>query len=891
VQAALTGMTSATDLTAAAGSGATATVPTTPTTQVLGQTTYTVSTYLGTCRVRPTSTGACDASGTSVAYLRAVVAVTWPGAHCPAPSCSYVTSTVLSPNDDPVFALNEAPPPAPVVTNPGTQTSTVGGPVALQLAVNEGTGVPTMTWSITSGTLPAGLVLGTDGSVTGTPTGPVGQTSVTVRVKDAFLRSADATFTWKVVAAPTVTAPAPQSTTAGSLVNLAPPASTCPNSPCRFSMTGAPAGLSIAASTGAISGRPTTPGTSSDVTLTITDAAGVAGRATFPWVVTYAPLTPTDPGLQKSTVGTPLTGLQLAATGGSGSYTWSAVGGLPAGLTLSTGGVVTGTPTGTGSSQVTVRVSDSAAGMAKDLTFTWTVVAQSTIAAQTPLTTTVGASRSSGVAYTCPYATCTVTVAGGVPGAGLSSSASTTGTNTATSLTVTGTSGTVYLAGTVQAAAVPSGTSADHAPVVTVTDGAGARVSSTGSWRVYAAATIASPGSLTATEGNAKSVPLPYTCPYVSCTIALTGGVPGVGLSTSSSTTGNNAAASLTVSAASGTVHLAGTVQDTAVTSGASAAYSPKVTITDGGGTATSATGSWTVHTPPTLGSLSNRAVTVSGGQNVPLAYSCSNALCTVSVTNAVPGVGLSTTSGGGSGNATTWVTVGSGSGTVYLNGAVEASAVPSGTSKSYATTVTITDFGGVAASTSATWTAYPAPSITNPGSQAVQPNQAFALQLAASCPNGGCTYTAASRATGSSTWTSTAISSTGNLSFASIPAGTYQYRVTVADSDSMSVSTTFAVTSQTFSLAVPNQTTVKPTDTGTRTVTLNVAPLVTPTADGYAYSLSGQPGWLAIDPSTGVLTATLTNQSTSDASITVTVKSTASPTSTVSATFGWGLS
>ena len=48
---------------------------------------------------------------------------------------------------------------------------------------------------------------------------------------------------------------------------------------------------------------------------------------------------------------------QLVATGGDGSYSWSLAGGaLPAGLTLAADGLITGTPTETGTSQFTVRV-------------------------------------------------------------------------------------------------------------------------------------------------------------------------------------------------------------------------------------------------------------------------------------------------------------------------------------------------------------------------------------------------------------------------------------------------------------------------------------------------------------------------------------------------------
>jgi hypothetical protein len=56
----------------------------------------------------------------------------------------------------------------------------------------------------------------------------------------------------------------------------------------------------------------------------------------------------------------------LAATGGTAPYTWSVVSGsLPAALSLSTGGVVSGTPTASGAYAFTARASDHAAGYAE----------------------------------------------------------------------------------------------------------------------------------------------------------------------------------------------------------------------------------------------------------------------------------------------------------------------------------------------------------------------------------------------------------------------------------------------------------------------------------------------------------------------------------------------
>ena len=53
-------------------------------------------------------------------------------------------------------------------------------------------------------------------------------------------------------------------------------------------------------------------------------------------------------------------GQPLTATGGTTPYTWSLTGSLPAGLSLSSGGVASGTPTTAGSTNFTVQVTDAA---------------------------------------------------------------------------------------------------------------------------------------------------------------------------------------------------------------------------------------------------------------------------------------------------------------------------------------------------------------------------------------------------------------------------------------------------------------------------------------------------------------------------------------------------
>jgi hypothetical protein len=84
-------------------------------------------------------------------------------------------------------------------------------------------------------------------------------------------------------------------------------------------------------------------------------------------------VTVTNPGSQTGTVGTPIGAVQIhAADSASGqSLTYSAAG-LPAGLSISSTGLISGTPTTAGTSNVTVTATDST-GASGSAAFTWTV--------------------------------------------------------------------------------------------------------------------------------------------------------------------------------------------------------------------------------------------------------------------------------------------------------------------------------------------------------------------------------------------------------------------------------------------------------------------------------------------------------------------------------------
>jgi predicted extracellular nuclease len=89
------------------------------------------------------------------------------------------------------------------------------------------------------------------------------------------------------------------------------------------------------------------------------------------------PVTVSNPGTQNATTGAAIPPLTLAAAGGTTPYTWIAAG-LPDGLAISAGGVISGTPTTAGTSSVTVTATD-AAGASGSATFSYQVADSATV--------------------------------------------------------------------------------------------------------------------------------------------------------------------------------------------------------------------------------------------------------------------------------------------------------------------------------------------------------------------------------------------------------------------------------------------------------------------------------------------------------------------------------
>jgi len=203
--------------------------------------------------------------------------------------------------------------------------------------------------------LPTGIALSSSGTISGTPT-VSGTFSYTVTITD--LAGNKGTFNCSVTVNPPPTASC-VAITAVQGVPITPVTMTGAGGmggPYTFSATGLPTGLNMA-SNGTISGTPTVSGTF-NYTVTITDAAGNTG--TFNCSVSVsAPPSATCVAIT-AFQGVAIAPVTLTGAGGAGGpYTFTATG-LSAGLTMSSNGTISGTPTVSGTFNYTVTIRDKA---------------------------------------------------------------------------------------------------------------------------------------------------------------------------------------------------------------------------------------------------------------------------------------------------------------------------------------------------------------------------------------------------------------------------------------------------------------------------------------------------------------------------------------------------
>jgi hypothetical protein len=236
------------------------------------------------------------------------------------------------------------------------KVTATNAPYSFQLTTDGGSA--SQSWSVVSGALPPGVTLGSNGVISGTPTA-TGDYTFKIQVTDGGRTDAE-TYTLSVVD-PLKLSPSPPTTGEVGIAFTYAPATTGGRPGYTFSTDGAmPAGLAFDATTGAITGKPTIPGTYT-FKLIVTDSLGLTQTANVNLVVSQRLLITKRP-FKAAKVGTAYK-VTLLARGGVTPRTWNLLGGrpgfLPQGMKLNRRtGVISGTPTKAGTYYLRLQVVD-----------------------------------------------------------------------------------------------------------------------------------------------------------------------------------------------------------------------------------------------------------------------------------------------------------------------------------------------------------------------------------------------------------------------------------------------------------------------------------------------------------------------------------------------------
>jgi hypothetical protein len=227
----------------------------------------------------------------------------------------------------------------------------------VRLAVVAG-GTPPYTWEIEGGLLPDGLTLSPNGVLSGTPTRG-GPSTFMVGIADA--RGATASFVWTLVVDWVRISVTPTTLPSGrsGVPYRAALGATGGRPPYRFLLVSErplPEGLTLSRE-GVLAGTPTAPAGVYTFTILVADATGAPGS------ITYTLTLAASQRLRATTLAAATVGKRyrttLPMTGGQRPYSFSRTGGrLPAGVRLSSSGVLLGKPMIAGRFRFSVRARD-----------------------------------------------------------------------------------------------------------------------------------------------------------------------------------------------------------------------------------------------------------------------------------------------------------------------------------------------------------------------------------------------------------------------------------------------------------------------------------------------------------------------------------------------------
>ncbi len=282
---------------------------------------------------------------------------------------------------------------APAITFNGTMPTTATFGTSYAGSASATGGVGTLTYSVSSGTLPTGLSLTTtSGTVTGTPTAG-GTFNFTVKAADAFGDSATQSYQI-VVSYPTLTITSPTALPAGYAGTAYSQMLTASGgSGTGYTWTVTSGGSALTAvglslsSGGVVSGAAPVAG-SATFGVQVKDSAGNTGTATLSVTINAGVSITTTSPLPVGYSGSAYS-QTFAATGGSGTgYTWTATAGssqlAAVGLSLSSAGVLSGSAPVAGAATFTVKVTDSVGNSATG-NFTVTIKTGLAITTASPL--------------------------------------------------------------------------------------------------------------------------------------------------------------------------------------------------------------------------------------------------------------------------------------------------------------------------------------------------------------------------------------------------------------------------------------------------------------------------------------------------------------------------